>query len=413
MTIGQELIRNYPKTFNKDDPVFKALIANTKENGAMETILNDVQSFCKEYYGTPDIYEQTGDLLTKTADFYTYLESFTDELEESFKKRIQAIFVRKGDQVWGTPYNVMNVFRQYFPTAGIYLCENVNKTGDYVPDNLKLTEDFIQNGEFQEELHWTYSDSDVRNTKARFSKTYGAYLKNESSFAEQEVKLLAEDYDNYQVVEGDTYDSISKYEYGNSNYGNYIKDYKDNPEELTKGTILDIPSRNVFFLHFFLNGSCRVQLKNNLNQYWNDTAKLWQSTAITNEFNSDGWIDKSLYIINDNQINRVTVKFIGTSDGGFVDYVRMFIKHKHPSFCIIAHFEGNSNEDALALADGKEDTHLIEPKMSNWGYYDGAFLTGVASGYAQDLYEDLLSYVKAQGVKAYIEIVNRDYTDEE
>lgn len=114
----------------------------------------------------------------------------------------------------------------------------------------------------------------------------------------------------------------------------------------------------------------------------------------------------------DKDINSVTIEIDGV-DNGYADYFRLFIKYKHPSFCIIAQFEGNADEDALALGTGSEDEEIVEPRYSNFGYYDGAFLTGVASGFAQDLYEDLINYVKAQGVKAYIEIINKDYIEEE
>ena len=51
--------------------------------------------------------------------------------------------------------------------------------------------------------------------------------------------------------------------------------------------------------------------------------------------------------------------------------------------------------------------------FGNYGYYDKSYLSGVPIGFASDIYEDLLDYLRAQGVKAYLEIVIKDYSESE
>lgn len=414
MTIGEELKGNFPKTIRKDGKVFSCLVANTKQTGAMESILNDVERFNREYYGTPNVYEQTGDLLNKTIKFYSFLERFVNETEEGIKRRLAAIFVRNNDEVWGTPFDIRNVFRQYFPSAKIFLVENVNST---------LNDNLIVDGDIQEDSpKWILSDNSIISTEARFSKTYGFNLENDA-YASQSVQIEHRDIE-YVTTSNDTYESIAKNNYGNSQMADYIRNYSDNLEELTPGTEILIPSFNVYFLHFFLQGNCKVQIKNNLNEYWNPITELWETEENYTEFSADEWSDKSVFFMCKNDITNVTITFAAI-DKGYVDYIRLFQKYKHPSFCIIAHFEGNAQDEALALATGRNDDEDAEThtegskvvidgpeKFNNFGYFDGAYLTGVASGFAQDLYDDLVNYVKAQGVKAYIETVNRDSIDE-
>ena len=55
-----------------------------------------------------------------------------------------------------------------------------------------------------------------------------------------------------------------------------------------------------------------------------------------------------------------------------------------------------------------DDEPATQTKYKNYGYYDQAHITGIKTGFSQDIYEDLLNYVKADGVKAYIEIINKD-----
>lgn len=408
MDIGEQLRGNFPNTIRKDKPLFSAMVSNPDKTGAIESVLNDVKKFGEEYSRNPDLYKQTGELLDKSISFLSFMERFTDESDDALKLRFGAIFKRNGDEIWGNPYDVKNVFKEYFPSATVYIVENVND----IDNNL------LQNGDFQETTFWDYSDDSVRSKEARFSKTYGLNLIDDNSWAKQSITLENRE-ESYTVKETDTYSTIAKLYYGNPDIGDYIAGYSDNPEILTEGDVVKIPARNVYFLHFFLYGSCGVKIKDvTNNRYWNSITESWEETETITHFESseDKWDPKSLWIINDYIIEEIEITFIG-KDGGYLDYARLFNKYEYPTFSVIAHFEGKSDDSALALGTGREDEGPIEnysdgstnpPKYGNFGYFDGSFISGVASGFAQDIYEDLLEYVRADGVKAYIETINRD-----
>jgi hypothetical protein len=94
-----------------------------------------------------------------------------------------------------------------------------------------------------------------------------------------------------------------------------------------------------------------------------------------------------------------------------VDYIRLFEKQPYASFTVIAHFEAESAEKALKLAPGTTDPSEEIEDYKDYDYHNQAFVTGAAAGFAQDIYNDLLDMLRAQGVKAYFDIVIKDYVD--
>lgn len=353
---------SFPKTIDKSSKVFSALIANENNDAAIQKQLVDLFAYMKEWTSTPDVYEQSGDMLMKTVTFFSFLERFADESEKSLKNRFRAIFVRNHDSRWGTPFDVKNVFRQYFPSATIYLVENTNKIDDPRPGygNLFLDGDI----ETTTPTDWTLTDCSV-TTDARFSGSFGVELNQFGATLSQEV----------------TIDSSAAY-----------------------------------FLHFFLKGNVNVQIMDNHNKYWNFSSKEWEDTAVDNNFTSEEWNNQSLFFITNNNASKVTVSFIYVDTDTYVDYFRLFAKQPFGSFTVIAHFEGNNAVNAFGLAAGDADPNIEtteptppQPRYGNYGYYDKSFLSGVAAGFAQDIYEDLLDYLRSQGVKAYFDIVLKDY----
>lgn len=351
MTISEELQTNFPGTISKDGEIFKALVTDGKGKGAMNLILEDSKKYSDYYTGTPNIYEQSGDMLSKSLKFFSYLERFENETESAVKQRFAALFIRKHDSVWGTPFDIKNVFRQYFPSGNIFLVENTNYFKDGEIDNQNLLKD----GDLEEQLYWELTNCEYTQD-ARFSKSYGVELLENSSLSQ---------------------------------------------------TVTINPNKS-FFLHFFMEGTLGVKIITNDNRYWDDTNKTWTTSETVKYFNSEEWENKNFYFITDENITSITVEFVGTTQG-YIDYIRLFEKQNYPSFTIIAQFFGDGVKGALALADGTNDDEPdTQTKYKNYGYYDQAHITGIKTGFSQDIYEDLLNYVKAVGVKAYIEIINKE-----
>ncbi|MCR4900246.1 MAG: hypothetical protein K5907_05460 [Treponema sp.] len=352
----------FPKTIDKDKPVFASLIANKDGTAALQKQILDLFAYMNEWTSTPNIYEQTGNMLQKTVSFFSYLEQFSNETESSLKNRFKAIFVRNHDEKWGTPFDVKNVFKQYFPHANIYLVENTNK--------IDATEvglgNLFTDGDIDTETPdaWVLTNCFV-TSDAKFSKKYGIELNQNGGVLSQAV---------------------------------------------------DINPSSVYFLHFFLKGKISVQIKDNSNKYWNFSTKSWESTAIDNVFETSEWDNQSLFFITTESAESVNIYFKYVDQMTYIDYFRLFKKQPYSSFTIIAHFTGNTAAGVFGLAGGEADPNIEttssnppQPRYSNYGYYDKSFLSGVPVGFANDIYEDLLDYLRAQGVKAYLDIIVRDY----
>ena len=353
MTIKEQLRANFPKTVNKAAPIFSSMIANDDGTGAFEYELNYLISFMKEWVSTPNVYGQSGEMLEKTVEFFSFLERFTDESEKSLKGRFRAIFVR--NKVWGNSYDVKSVFEQYFPSAEIFLVENTNDTS---------SENLISDGDFTEygSQDWNLTGCTLSEA-ARFSKTYGVLIPNGSSLKQ----------------------TVS------------VKNIED----------------KTYFLHFFLKGDVKVLIKNNANKYWNSSSKTWTDSISYSHFNSEEWKNCSVFFFTNSSIEDIEIEFIGNgTQAANVDYIRLFEKKPYASFTIVVHFAGDSGMKAMKLAPGNADPTDKIKDYKKYDYFDHAFITGVAAGFAQDIYNDLLNLLRAQGVKAYLEIVVKDYIEE-
>lgn len=353
---------SFPKTIDKSKPIFSSLVANSNNNGAIQKQLIDLFAYMKEWISTPDIYDQTGDMLAKTISFFSYLERFSEETEAGLKERFRAIFVRNHDKKWGTPFDIKNVFRQYFPNATIYLVENTNKIDDTTPGLANL----LLDGDIDTASPTDWSLINCSATKAaRFSKSYGIELNQSGGILSQTV---------------------------------------------------NVDHSSTYFLHFFLKGKVAVQIKDNHNNYWDYTNKEWKSTAVNYEFTSDEWDNMSIFFATELNVTSVTVSFLYVDTETYIDYFRLFAKQPFGSFTVIAHFEGETADGAFGLAAGDDDPNIETtsvtpplPRYNNYGYFDKSFLSGVPVGFATDIYEDLLDYLRSQGVKAYLELVLKDF----
>ena len=367
MNLYNQLQGNFPKTIDKSKPVFSSIIANKNNNASIQAQLIYLFNYMKEWISTPDVYQQTGVMLDKTISFFSFLEPFADETEKSLKNRFRAIFVRNHDTRWGTAFDVKNVFRQYFPHAKIYLVENTNKIDDDNPDLANL----IPDGDIDTDTpaDWTLTNCSA-SADARFSKGYGILL-NQSGASASPAQSIS------------------------------------------------VNSSSAYYLHFFLKGKVHVQIQNNNSKYWDFSTKTWKSSAVNNDFEStDDWDNQYLYILTDADTTELDITFSYVDTETYIDYFRLFAKQPYGSFTVIAYFEGSTATGAFGLAAGDDDPNETtvepdppQPRYSNYGYFDKSFLSGVAAGYAMDIYEDLLDYLRAQGVRAYLDIVIKDVNE--
>lgn len=349
MTIANQLMAAFPKNVNKSGEVFSAIVANGKD-AAIESVLKAARDYVREYISTPDVYHQTEEQLEKTVNYFSFLERFDNESEESLKQRFGAIFRRSGDVVWGNPHNVRNVFRQYFPSATIYLLEGTND----------ITDNLIADGDFEEGRAWVYEGGSDRSNAISFSKSYCLGF-GESGKARQ--------------------------------------------------TVTATPGK-AYSLHWFQAGSAGMAVHDQSNRHWNGTNWQVDEFIFVNEVPAGEWKNFLQFVVADDSVTELTVTFSGAAAGGYIDYVQLYEKRNYHSFTIIAHFVSGKVSGDLALAPGNADDDPIEQaKYDNYGYYSSSYMTGVKTGYALDIYLDLLEYVRPIGVRAYLNICNQDYKE--
>ena len=345
MTVKEQLRANFPKIIDKNDPVFATLIANEDGSAVMEYELNHLIEYMKAWTGTPDVYQQTGDMLEKSISFYSFLERFTDETEKSLKNRFGAIFIRNHDEVWGTPYDIKRVFEQYFPQGEIFLVENTNN----------IEENLIANGDFEEEGAWAEQGCS-RSLDNSFSRSYGMSMPS-GSILTQNVTLSDE---------------------------------------------------GAYFLHFFYEGRIRIAVRDTNGNYWNPTTQAWGSSAEYTEFVSEEWEAGSMFFIAE-ETNVIIIVEGMRQLPSCIDYVRLYKKHPWASFTVIAHFTGEIGGNVLKLAPGDADPSQEINDYGLYDYFGHSYIAGMAAGFAQDVYLGLLELLRAQGVKADIEIVAKDF----
>lgn len=308
-SIGDFIRSVFPTLINKNGTTFKALLADGEGGGTVEKIFEDLEETRKAWTENKSIYTQSGEQLQKTLAVFSVISQLQNESEATFLKRNELLFYRNGDKVWGDKWNILNIFKTFFNNQNIYL---VNNTENF-EDNL------LEDGNFERQNAWTLEDSSYER-EARFEETTGV-LFNASGTCKQSKN-----------VNTDT----------------------------------------SYFLHFFLKGNIRVQIKDNNGRYWNPKGGefgAWSNTEYSMHFESTDWDNKSFYFITD--VNVASVQVIFLYEPGyyaFLDYVRLNEKTGASTFSLVAVFEGVYSDETANLAPGTNDD-IVAFDYDNMGYH--------------------------------------------
>ena len=295
-SIGDFIKSVFPTLVNKSGKTFKALLADGEGGGTIESIFEDLEETRKAWTDNKSIYTQSGEQLQKTLAVFSVISQLQNESEATFLKRNELLFYRNGDKVWGDKWNILNTFKTFFNNQNVYLVNNTEK----------FEENLLEDGNFERKNAWTLTDCSYEH-EARFEETTGV-LFNASGSCAQSV-------------------SVSK--------------------------------DTSYFLHFFLKGNIRVQIKDNNNRYWNPKGGefgAWSSTEYSMHFESSDWDNKSFYFITDVNVTSVQVIFLYEPGYyAFLDYVRLNEKTGASTFSLVAVFEGVYSDETANLAPGTND----------------------------------------------------------
>jgi hypothetical protein len=343
---GSELIKNLPGGFNEADPTIQALFFDGDSDGALANEFEALINYVDSYTRSDDVENQTGEMLEKTVSFFIGMERYFEETDAALINRFMAITARAGDSVWGTGWNIKHVFEKYFPSANVFIVENTGES----------TANKLLDPDFEGETGWTLAGCTLE-TSARFSKSKGLLLPG-SGTCKQIISLAV-------------------------------------------GTNS---------LNFFLKGSCSVKIIDASGNYWNGQNHSWQIAEYTNTFSSNEWANQQLFIITKSMTN-ITLNFCGVNGTlGYVDHGSLVEKFSYGTFTVVINFSGEVVGNVLHLSGGTKDPDAVAiPDYSKAGYFDQVFMTGVAAGFAKDIYQDILDLIKPFGIKAFLEFAERDY----
>jgi hypothetical protein len=149
-TASQRLNDYMPAVLDKDDLVYKALVADQDtDTGALTNEIKLVSAFIDYYTASLRVDDAETGLLDFIVEIFAGLRRSYSEPDDYLRRRYKALIERKKSTHWNGKNSIRNVFTYFFDERNIYLIER------YPVINL------IINGEFDSLESWTVNNSDT------------------------------------------------------------------------------------------------------------------------------------------------------------------------------------------------------------------------------------------------------------
>ena len=315
-SVGDFIRSVFPTIVSKSGKTFRALLADGDGGGTIEKVFSDLEETRKAWTDIKSIYDMRGEMFKKTMSVFSVLTMLPTDTEETYRNRLRLLFHRNGHTLWGTAFDILDIFKTLTDNKNIYL---VNNTDD---------KNLLENGNFERNTGWALQDCSYER-EARFEETTGI-LFNASGFLSQ----------NDSVSVGATY---------------FLHFF-------VKGNIrLKITDNNGRFW----------------NPFGGDVGS-WTTVEHYVSFASEDWKDKSLFFVTDSKISRITVTFAYESGKyAFLDYVRLNEKTGASTFSLLAVFEGKYNNKTAHFAPGEADPIVAPADYKKYGYYAAGDADGI------------------------------------
>lgn len=348
--IGLDLLDFLPTGIDKTDPIIQAVFSNDDGEGAIANELEALTAYIRYYTETDDARNHYGYTLEMITRLFAKMRRQLEERDERLLRRMLSLTERKGDSIWGTARNIGHVFETYFSGIKTYVCENTN------------ADTLLENGDFEEDDVWELRGTAEYTAPARFSGMRGLFFDGTPGACSQTI------------------------------------------EGLTAG---------IYTIHFFLLGACGVRITNQRGQYWNAKAEpdnyilRWEEEPVTNYFETADWKDAYCFIVLP-EADILTIEFV-SADGkeGNIDYARLFLKPRNPSYTVVIQYEGFTISDkTLHLGSGGEDP-IDGINYGKASYFDHSYIIGRIGAYRGEVYSSLLNIVRPCGIQAFIDFVEK------
>jgi hypothetical protein len=343
---GLNLIKYTATGINTEGEIYRSVFSDDEGNGALAHELDTLVDFINYYTKTDDVRNHKGISLDLIIKEFTNFNRRVLEKDEIYLRRFLAITERKKDLVWGTKWNVKHVFETYFSGIEVFVAENTSDIN------------LIMNGDFEDmDENWNIEGGAEISYSARLSGSRGLYFNRTSGAASQSVNL----------------------------------------------------ERGVYVLHFFLEGTVDVAIKNSAGKYWDMNRLEWRDNLLVNNFESGIWDDQSMFIKVLPEEDSIDIRFIGTKDYVItLDYVRLYRKLPYPTYTIIVKYEGYAVADkTLHLGKGMEDPDPAITWYPRESYFDNSYVLGRIGAYRKEVYLSLLEIIRPKGIKAFVETIEK------
>lgn len=353
-SIGDFIRSIFPSMVNRNGKTFKALLADEQGGGTIEKIFAELEETRKSWTDIHSIYETTGEMFEKTMDVFSVLTKLSADTEEAYLNRLKLLFYRNGHTLWGTAYDILDIFKTLFKNENVYLVNNTD------------TSNLLVNSTFEKENSGWQLNNCSYEREARFEGTYGVSL-NTNGTVSQSVILKSE---------------------------------------------------STYFLHFFLKGAIKLKITDNNGRFWNPGGGdigTWASIEHNMSFTSTDWDNISVFFATDKTVTAVTIEFsYSTGEHSFIDYARLNEKTGASTFSLIAVFEGvvNENNKTAHFAPGTSDEEFAgNIDYSKASYFDNTFIFGSAGMTAEKVYQELLDILQPGGVTGFVEVLTKESDD--
>lgn len=318
--IGDFIRGAFPTNINRDDPIFRALIASPEANGTIESVFSELERERKAWYDT-DVYHLKGIQLAKVFSALSPIERGLNDTDLVYQLYNDLLFYRSGDTIWGNYHNVLSTFRRFFNSERVYIVNNTDTREANI----------VSNGDFSQGLEgWDYSNATLDTGDTRFEGDNSVAL--DSGTLSQSIHMEGgRPYYIHAFIKGDI-DIVAQ-----DDMGHYYSphNYIIQPRDGTR-TIDDAPL------------------------YRDDGIGAWQESPYIYHYHSDIWHPVSLYVIPE-WTSDIKVTFSGI---GEVDYIRAYLKTGISSFSLITVFGTTYTSETFTLGPLKEDWSLLD----TWPY---------------------------------------------
>lgn len=351
--IGKRLLDNLPPKINRKGEIVSAMFANETGTGALEKMFIYGDTVKNNYSQAGNVYEMDGNLMDQAMNVLSYFERFYLETDKSFIKRNKSIFIRKGDTTWGTTWNVKHVFEYYFPKAKIFLLDNIGPWDE----NILINSNF-ESAETEEIEKWTLDGCEIAAAGA---------------FAGAKGILFTE-----------------------------------NGGEVSQSA--DVTTGKYYFVTCAYNGEISIKItgeQGDLKKLYKIGEKIGTGAGSARTSKTESW-DFVQYLFYADKSEEVTVSISG-KNGDKVDLVTLDEKQKYPRFTLYVWFDGVTlGGKTLHLAQNGDDP-IEGVDYDKESYYGNAFFQGSSGkSFANDIYNDILTMIKAAGTKADIMLLTKE-----